>query len=119
MRVDRFSVERTYMNGIDDFVSIGTCATGNVNPYELSGNEEYRMEARIAVKFWANKAEFHDAKDIALRTLYAGIYAEVLQFLPRLRLAISDGSKADAFRICDLMESVMRKPEHKSEASHD
>lgn len=112
MSEKQFSVERMHRSGIDDFVSIGTIMTGNVKPFELSMNEEYRLEARIAVNFWANKAEFNDAKDIALRTLYAGLYAEVMQFLPRLRLAISDGSKSDAFRICNLMESVMRKPGH-------
>ena len=116
---NNFTVDRTHRIGFDDFVSIVTCATGNVKPYDLPQNEEYRMEARVVVKFWANRAEFPDAQRIALHAIYAGIYAEVMQFLPRLRLAISDGSKSDAFRICDLMESVMRKPVSERPVPHD
>lgn len=106
-----FRLSRTGMVGLDDFVEMNLRKTGEAIPYTLDQNEEWLLEARVWVKFWANPAQIHDAQKIALRALYAGIYQEILRELPRLRLAISDGTRPLAFSICDKMESLMTNPQ--------
>lgn len=110
----QFTLQPTGMFGTDEFVSIDLVETGNQKYLTLDQNKEWRLEARLSVSFWANNAQLHDAKQIALKALYAGIYEDVWRLLPQLRRAISDGSKEQAFRIADMMESVILNPEPRS-----
>lgn len=100
---------------IDDFslptVEIFTDAIfgqSEVRPGSFQLTEEYKCELRVAIKFWANRAELPRASEDAAQTLAIHLYSGILQELHLLRLAIHSGNKSAALEFCYGIENQLK-----------
>ena len=82
--------------------------TGNVRDWTPDANQEWFLEAKVRVTFWANQAQVRDAEKIAYRALMAGLYSDVLAELAYLRKAISDSDKSECYRLLDYIDDVLK-----------
>jgi hypothetical protein len=101
-----FHIRPMYQRGLDEFIRLDCTPTGEIRPHEVSENEEYHLIATIVVPFWANRAQLNTAKRIAAQVVQQELYRDVLQELPRLRLAISNGDRTGAYVQCDRIKQV-------------
>mgnify|MGYP001575846326 CR=1 FL=1 len=95
---------------LDDFVHLRCIQTKELKR-ELSFQElrKYIMEARICVAFWASDASLDRAQANALTAIRQGIFGDIVPMLSRLRVAIDGGSREDAFKWCDQIDTFIRK----------
>lgn len=72
----------------------------------------YSMRATVGVNFWANEAEYKDARDCALRMMVTEMYAEVFMALDELHGLLYAGEMAKAHdRIEVLRKELMEGSE--------
>ena len=81
--------------------------TGNVRDWTPDANQEWFLEAKVRVTFWANQAQIRDAEKIAYRALMTSLYSEVLAELAYLRLSVSDGDKDECYRILGRIDNTI------------
>lgn len=95
---------------LDDFAHLRCIQTEELKR-ELSFQElrKYIMEARISVAFWASDASLDRAQANALTAIRQGIFGDIVPMLSRLRVAIDEGSREDAFKWCDQIDTFIRK----------
>lgn len=92
---------------VSDIISVTSGETGRIREYEIDANQEWFLEAKVSVTFWANKAQYQTAREIAERALMAELYSDVLVELRLARLAISDGNKIEAFKVIDRIQKII------------
>ena len=90
-----------------DILQISAGATGNIRPYTTDSNEEYEMTLTVGVRFWANKAQYSEARRTAERHLAQTLYGDAIAIVARLRSAISDGDRDEAMAACAALERAM------------
>src|SRR5688572_30795343 len=73
--------------------------TGETRPV-MDRCTQHQLVLELGVQFWANKAQYHDAKVIAKRSLANLLYRDVLSDLAGIEHAISDGNKLAALKRC-------------------
>lgn len=95
---------------LDDFIQLRCIRTEELTR-EVSFQElrKYIMEARISLAFWANDASFDRAQENALTAIRQGIFGDIVPMLSRLRVAIDSGSRDEAFKWCDQIDTFIRK----------
>lgn len=76
--------------------TMATSPTGNVNHYTIDRNTEYVVKLEIAQNFWANTAQYHDGKKIAIECIAQYLYEDVLREIPHLLNCIQSGDKQGA-----------------------
>lgn len=96
----------------DDFgrqsvVDVIAGETGETKPYEMVAKRQWFLEAKVSVTFWANKAQYNDARKIAERALKARLYEGVLMEIHNARLAVSNGDKREAWSALDRMQKIV------------
>ena len=79
--------------------------TGQIRHDTTDSNSEWHLTATLCVTFWANNAQLSTAKKLAEKVLVARLYQDVLAELPELRLAISNGDRRAALRVCDRIDA--------------
>lgn len=70
--------------------------------------QKYIMEARISVAFWASDASLDRAQANALTAIRQGIFGDIVPMLSRLRVAIDGGSREEACKWCDQIDTFIR-----------
>src|SRR5699024_6806852 len=85
--------------------------TGRLREHTINRNQEWVLEAKINITFWANSAQYDDAKAIAERELLAKIYGPARNALHRIRLAISNGDRRAAMAAVDFLQIEMEGEE--------
>ena len=89
-----------------DFFKIESGQTGKVIP-GTDANTEHYLEAKIAVTFWANQAQYHDARKLAQEVLVHRLYGDVIAELSELRLQISNGDRVACLMTVDRLGSKL------------
>jgi len=84
--------------------------TGNYRYHTIDANTEFLLKGTLCVPFWANSAQYNTARKAAVEVLVSRLYAEVFAILPELRLAISDGDREAALKLCGELEAEIRGP---------
>jgi hypothetical protein len=92
---------------VSDIISVTSGETGRIRDHEIDANQEWFLEAKVAVTFWANKAQYQTAREIAEKALMAELYSDVLVELRMARLAISNGDKIEAFKVIDRIQNII------------
>lgn len=109
--LDELIESTTDKRGFDEFQAITastTCnQTGEFKPNTLDRNTEWSLTLILRVNFWANQAQYHDARKIAEKVLVTKLYQDTLGDLAELRLQISNGNRMGAIMICDRIESKL------------
>lgn len=81
--------------------------TGEIRPAGFATSEEYELFVRLGVVFWANSAQYIDARQQAERHLAHEFYRDQLLLLNRVRSAVFDGDAEEALRwIGELQDSM-------------
>lgn len=95
---------------LDDFIHLSCIQTEELKR-EMSFQElrKYIMEARISIAFWADDTSLDRAQGNALAAIRQGIFGDIVPMLSRLRVAINDGSREDAHKWCDQIDTFIRK----------
>ncbi len=93
--------------GRESVLEISDGRTGEVKPYSLDANEEWFLEAKVSITFWANRAQYSHAREIAERALKARLYEGVLMELHNARLAVSNGDRREAYAALDRMHRIV------------
>ena len=83
---------------------------GGIRPIGFATQQSYRLELRITTVFWANKAEYASGlpRRAAEAQLVDMLYADALIPVSRLRSAIFNGSRQQAYELLSELESVLR-----------
>lgn len=89
-----------------DFFTLEQGETGHMRP-GLDANQEFYLEARIVVTFWANQAQHDHARKLALQALAHRLYGDILSDLSELKLQISNGNRDGCMVVVDRMESKL------------
>ena len=90
-----------------DFCVVNCEKTGRTRPIP-DANEEWVIQATLSVTFWANTAQYQQARVIAERTLAHRLYADVLGDLAELHMQISNGDKRACTEIVFRIEGKIR-----------
>ena len=90
-------------------VTMTTQATGTVRGI-IDRRDEFELRLQIAVPFWANKAQFSDARLAAMRHLAKALYEDALREVSRLRLCIHSGDAIGALECADRIERLSLAP---------
>jgi len=88
-----------------DFVKMDSGPTLNYNGIQ----QEFYLEARICVTFWANQVQYEGAKKLAEQALVHRLYGEVLDDIEELRLQIQNGNRDACHHICNRMEARIER----------
>lgn len=110
--LNNLSVNRTGRQGVQSLrepFDVTVQKTGEFREYTLDRNEEYVLEAKIRVFFWANQAQYHSQRVIAERALVARVYADILADIPELMLAISNGDKHEAMEAATRIKRTLER----------
>lgn len=86
-------------------VTLDAEATGRERP-TIDRSTEYELCLQISVPFWANKAQFHSARDAALRQLANTLYEDALAEVHRLRVCIHSGDALGALECAGRIEKL-------------
>jgi hypothetical protein len=105
--LDRLIETKTETRGFDEFASVHCKKTGEIKDYTSDKNEEYVITLALRVNFWANQAQYNEARQFAEKVLVAKLYHEILGDLSELRLQISNGHRYEAMKICNSIESKL------------
>lgn len=92
-------------------VAIQERETGEIRPYTPDRNREHELQLVITTRFWANKAQYPDARNMAERYLVELVTGESLALLGRIEKAIFDGDAKAAF---GWLGELRRALEHRS-----
>ena len=106
-----FTVRPGFMRRRDDFAAVTVDwiegKTGEVRDFVTSENQEWFLEAKVGVRFWANTDQYPRAREIAERVIMAQIYEDMHVELRNMRLAISNGDRLEAFAVVDRMQRII------------
>lgn len=92
----------------DNIIQYEVINTGYVKDLSsFTMQEEYCLQAKASVNFWANKAQYQTALKIAERTLNAHLYGDMYAEIHKTRLAVSNGDRKAAFAAIDAMERIL------------
>lgn len=89
-----------------DFFKVESRETRRVRPGS-DANEEWCLTATLAVTFWANRAQFSRAKEIAEHALVHRLYYDILGDFAELQLQISNGGRDECHRIVNRIKSKL------------
>lgn len=78
--------------------------TGIATGPRYSDQEEYELIGKLRVSFWANRAQYEDARLNAERLFLMRLYGNILPHLAELRSAISNGDASNALSCISEME---------------
>lgn len=82
--------------------------TGEFRP-GLDRNERWMLTARVTVHFWANKAQFPEARIMAERQLAVALYGDFLADVTKASAAVIDGDRSAALAALDaLRDRILR-----------
>ena len=98
-RISDFDVEPT--------LNMTAVESGNIRPGTMDRHTEFILTARIVTNFWANQAQYNDARRTAERVLAHQLFQPLPQMLDALRRAIFSGDTREALSICDHMSNEM------------
>lgn len=108
--LDQLREERTYQQRVSDFrapalADLSCEKTGEIRPHTIDRNEQYRLSATIAVDFWANQAQYQQARRIATRVLLDRLYGDTLALLSEAEKGVYDG---DAKTVLAAISSIRK-----------
>jgi len=109
---DKLQCVATGMRRPNDFgrhpvvVAVNERTTGNIRPHTLDANEEHELSVKIAVTFWANRAQIRRQRKVAEATLSHFLYADVLAKVQMIEHAIMDGDATAAMAFCRQIRDV-------------
>ena len=86
-------------------VNLTSNATGETRP-NIDRSDEFELRLHIVVPFWANKAQFHNARNAAMKVLATTLYEDALREVSRLRLCIHSGDALGALDCADRIEGL-------------
>lgn len=75
--------------------------------YYRHKQQEWCLSATIAINFWSNKEQFDESIKIAERALIARLFGDIFCEIAEMRLAISNGDRLEANRVCDRIEKKL------------
>lgn len=107
-----FKRHTTMERKLDDFTHLVCIPTPELKrgmPLHVQELRKYIMEAKISVAFWASDASLERAEGDALVALRQGIFGDIVPMLSRLRVAINDGSREEARKWCDRIDTFVQK----------
>ena len=107
LRARKGNMRRMDDFGRDSVIEINAGETGATKPYRLDANQEWFLEAKVSITFWANQAQYSGALRVAERALKARLYEGVLMELHNARLAVSNGDRREAFAALDRMQAIV------------
>ena len=88
-------------------VSFDSVDTHDIEHTLQSVQERYVLELRIAVDFWANKAQRESAERIARRVIADAIYRDCAALVNRAMLSVSNGNDDEAMLyLSDLLNEM-------------
>jgi hypothetical protein len=88
------------------FFEITSEETGNTRP-GLDANQEFYLEARLTVTFWANRAQYECARELAETVLVHRLYGDILGELSELKLQISNGDRGASMLAVSRLEQKL------------
>lgn len=108
--LDNLTESRTDQYRCSDFrapalLEMDCKGTDNYRPQVLDRNEEFELRATVGVRFWANKAQYRDARKTAERVLLDRMYGETLALLNEARKAVFDGDATATLAVLDQIKS--------------
>lgn len=83
--------------------------TGEIRPDTLDRNVEHELSAYIVVRFWANRAQLSQAREVAERTLANLLYHDVLGKLSEIEHAVMDSDGRRAYQVCGEIRAMLTK----------
>lgn len=115
--LDQLREQRTGQRRLSDFrqpavTELDCHKTGQVHLTTFAVSEEYVLRATIGVTFWANPAQYHDARIIAERALLHRLYGDTLQLLDEAKHAVFDGDAVTTLEVLDtIIDNLTRGSE--------
>ena len=112
---DRLEERTTGAQRPDDLWGAPLCAkmdsreTGEIRPYTVDRCTEHELTLRIAVKFWANRAQYCNARNVAERALATLLYHDVLGKLSQIEHAVMDSDGHRAFAACGELRQMLTR----------
>lgn len=113
--LDKIEERATGMCKPDEFMRTPAGVTIEVEqdidskPAEFARTFEHELRMRCFVRFWANKAQYPDARQMAERRMAHLIYADVLAALGEIQHAISDGDRMAALTRCAELQATLTR----------
>ncbi len=109
--LERIIAEPTHRQRNNDFKRLPIAdfsveQTGATSP-GLSCNTEHVIYLKIGVNFWANKAEYNTAFEIARKNLLQTIHQDILGVSDSLRSAIFSGDAKEALDYVDQLNEIL------------
>lgn len=112
--LDHIQQRATGMYGKSDFgaspITEMRCEpTGNMRDGGFSTSEEYELSAKIAIRFWANKAQHREARKVAEQALLNRLYGETLALVNEAKKAVFDGDAAATIAVLNKINDSLTK----------
>lgn len=109
--IRQLHVKSDNIQRMDDFQSprffdMNSGETGEYRP-GLDANTQFYLEARITTTFWANGAQYDQARRLAEHALIHRLYGDILGNMAELRLQISNGNRMACLKLLNQMEAKL------------
>lgn len=90
-------------------ISFSERDTGEISGYGLSMQNQYRMQIAVGVEFWANQAQYNDAKKRAEKVLLHTLHGDILARLDCAISAIYNRDEQEALmHICSIRDELVK-----------
>jgi hypothetical protein len=81
--------------------------TGEISDFGFAAREQYELRATLRIMFWANRAQYIEARKHAETALMHRVFAPVLAEVAEIRKAVFDGDAHAALEACGRMQKAL------------
>lgn len=99
-----------YPDTFDDSVGVLSVQVDDKGPCEVGTSEfqnDYTIRATLGVHFRANRAQYHEAKRVALVRLQRELYGDLIPLSEELKAYIFAGDRAGCFKTLSKMDEIL------------